>query len=900
MIHSTYFWWTWAALPLLVATKAAVAVPASPEEHKLEQPDGSMILARQWGDEWLHGWETVSGYAIVFDTVSKTWFYAAHGDSGQLVASSTAAKAEASSHVFQKGNAFRPLYQSGREISRHLRPSGITKSSAMQKALPVSAGQPNQQLQAVRTTGIGKLPVLMINFSDTTTTYSAPDFDVLLFSGTDGYTLKDYYEEVSYKQFTLTGTISGWYTATKSHDYYGHNDSSGNDSFPGRLVEEAVTAADPSTDFSAYHTDGDCYVDVVAVIHQGNGEETRGSDSDIWSHRWSLNAARNWGAGGSGEYTTDDPCNIGGFIKVNDYILQPEKLHGGQHTIGVFAHEYGHSFGLPDLYDTDNSSNGVGRWALMAGGSWNKFSRPGDRPAHMSAWSKYFLGWVTPTIITGSLSAETVDAASMTADVYQAGSGSPAAESGEYFLIENRHKSGFDIGLRGSGLAIWHIDEARASSSNKDNANECSPPADCAINHYRVSLVQADNRWDLENKTNKGDVGDLYSGSAAGFSDSSSPSSVLYNGISSHFSATNISASATTMSADFSVVASINGVLSFGASKFAFDESAGSVSIPVTRTGGDSGSVSAHCQTTSISALADNDYSRSNINLTWAEGETNNKNCVVTILEDAIVEGLQHFQVTLSAPTGGAVLGAPSTAVIDIVDNETCSGNTVDLTGASFETGTEIECLATSSILAANGNTAAGSQVGFYSPVVSLGPDFSVNGRFSVGTYSVFDGANSTALALSENASDGPFLPYPSTIAVSGMSGTVSKVTVTLSNLEHTWPADMEILLLGPQGQSVLLLADIGRGKDIANIELVFDDEAGTAVPSPIVSGTYLPTSNGATSFTTPVPVGPYGSTMSALQGSDPNGDWKLYMFDDVADDTGSLNGGWSIHIETH
>ena len=81
---------------------------------------------------------------------------------------------------------------------------------------------------------------------------------------------------------------------------------------------------------------------------------------------------------------------------------------GRRETIGVFAHEYGHALGLPDLYDTDYSSNGIGDWSLMAGGSHNYIVRGGDSPAHLDAWCKYSLRWVTPTQVSGTLPNESI------------------------------------------------------------------------------------------------------------------------------------------------------------------------------------------------------------------------------------------------------------------------------------------------------------------------------------------------------------------------------------------------------------------------------------------------------------------------------------------------------------
>ena len=196
----------------------------------------------------------------------------------------------------------------------------------------------------------------------------------------------------------------------------------------------------------------------------------------------------------------------------------------------------------------------IGNWDLMAGGAWNKVTKLGDTPAHLSAWSKYALGWVVPHMVTSELSNETIEQVATQADIYQFLTGS-SSTGGEYFLVENRNRTGFDAGLPTSGLAIWHIDESKASLDNTDNANECASPdnpaGNCTSRHYRVALIQADNRWDLEKGNNRGDRGDLYSGSAGytTFNDDSSPSSKLYSGSSSKVCVTGISNSGSVMTA---------------------------------------------------------------------------------------------------------------------------------------------------------------------------------------------------------------------------------------------------------------------------------------------------------------------------------------------------------------
>jgi M6 family metalloprotease-like protein len=530
-------------LSFLLFAGKALAVPAAPNLHTLSQPDGVQFKARQWGDEWNHGWETMDGYSIARDASSKSWRFATIQAEGELIATD----------VLVASNKQPP---SG--IQKHLRPAGLALSRINQRKASSLSGKltrgASQEIHnVVSPTGAANIPVILVNFSDRATRYTVDDFDTLLF-GVGNRSMKAYYEEVSYGAFSVSAGpagVQGWHALTKGHDYYGSNDASGDDQWPGDLVYESVALTDGTVDFSVYDKDGDCYVDVVNIVHQGSGEEAGGPSTDIWSHRWSISGAQYHGRSNYGAYTTNDACPAGGFIKIDDYVIQPETYRGQLHTVGVFVHEYGHALGLPDLYDTDYSSNGVGRWGVMAGGSWaSTEGLGGDTPVHFSAWSKYELGWVVPTLVTSTLVSEQIDQSATTSDVYKFLSGT------EYFLVENRQQAGFDAGLVGSGLAIWHVDTAK--TNNKD---ECYPPSDCSYSHYKVALVQADNLWELEKNLNKGDGGDLYPGSSANheFSSTSSPNSDLYNGNVSSVNITDISASAATMSATLSAAVEAQG-----------------------------------------------------------------------------------------------------------------------------------------------------------------------------------------------------------------------------------------------------------------------------------------------------------------------------------------------------
>ena len=148
----------------------------------------------------------------------------------------------------------------------------------------------------------------------------------------------------------------------------------------------------------------------------------------------------------------------------------------------------------------------------------------------------------------------------------------------------------------------------------------------------------------------------------------------------------------------------------------------------------------------------------------------------------------------------------------------------------------------------------------------------------------------------------GAATPYPSTIAVSGLSGVISKATVTLNNLTHAFPNDVEILLVSPTGAKTILMSGAGGGYSIRNATLTFDDAAVSSLPASaqIVTGTFKPTENSLiAAFPGPAPAGPYVASMASFNGTVPNGTWALYVFDNSPGDAGSIVGGWTLNLTT-
>jgi subtilisin-like proprotein convertase family protein len=141
--------------------------------------------------------------------------------------------------------------------------------------------------------------------------------------------------------------------------------------------------------------------------------------------------------------------------------------------------------------------------------------------------------------------------------------------------------------------------------------------------------------------------------------------------------------------------------------------------------------------------------------------------------------------------------------------------------------------------------------------------------------------------------------PYGSTITVAGLSGPITKLTVTLTNITHSHPDDLDVLLVGPGGQAVILMSDVGAGPNLSSATLAFDDAAASPLPdeSAITAGTWRPTNVGVDEvFPAPAPAQPYGTNLSAFNGTIPAGVWSLYVFDDASSSGGSM-GGWHLKI---
>jgi immune inhibitor A len=393
--------------------------------------------------------------------------------------------------------------------------------------------------------GSFKALAILVSFSDKPAQVSAAFFDTLLFVQRSG-SMRNYYNAVSYNTLDII-TVNlpsslDWSSAPQPYAYY-VNGNYGMGSYPKnsqKLVEDLVALVNPYVDFSQYDNDGDGFVDALFIIHAGAGAEFTGATTDIWSHAW----------------VTQNVPQVDG-VSVLHYSIEPEYWQtAGDMTIGVYAHELGHAaFGLPDLYDRDYSSNGLGRWSLMAGGSWNGPAPGGAFPALPDAWSHAQMGFISPTIVSASVTERPCEAVETTPRAFALWSGGSVGS--EYFLVENRQRTGYDSYLPGSGLLIYHVDES-VGTQNDDEWY----PGQTANGHYLVALEQADGNYQLERNANNGDAGDPYPGGTDNhaFSAATGPGSMDYAFQASRVSIRNISTSGSTMTADFAVDATDAGL----------------------------------------------------------------------------------------------------------------------------------------------------------------------------------------------------------------------------------------------------------------------------------------------------------------------------------------------------
>ena len=463
------------------------------------------------GDEFFSWHETAAGYAIVKDPTDKFWKFARPASKraefqalpGARVGTSDPASLRLKKHAMPDAKALRTFLEERHRTVRGVATARATPSATPEDppttpgVIPPPLGIPVSGTKTIKNI------VILACFSDHWNTAAGT---VLATRGrvataeyanlfnqvnhtTDGAvgSVRDYYAEVSYGKLTVASVITPWVKLPQTEAYYDENSAV--------MVTDAINAAATAGfEFSQGDSDGDGWVDGLTLIHSGYGEELSGNPTTcIWSHQGSMSTLVTKNAVKMLRYHTEPALR--GWTTDAPAITR----------IGVICHEMGHYFGLPDLYDYSETTDGLGDWCLMANGSWNGTS--GSRPAHFSAWPKCFLGFVNPEQIhsqSGISLARVED--NPVVKLLRNG-----MSNNEYYLIENRSNFGFDNDSAiFPGILIYHID----GKSTDNDLGTWSHPA--------VKIEEADGNNSLGAKTASSQAGDVWtstSGLAGGFRD---------------------------------------------------------------------------------------------------------------------------------------------------------------------------------------------------------------------------------------------------------------------------------------------------------------------------------------------------------------------------------------------
>ena len=404
-------------LSFLIAT-TTWAVPARKTGVTIIQPDGSNITVYQHGDEHFH-WQTNEKGEWI--ELSENGFYRL-----TEALSNEQIEAKRAQSVRRVQHAAYPL---------NVAPRGL---------------------------------VILVNFADVAFETEKAEMDSMLigedYTRNYSYTYRgrtynvnskgsarQYFYDSSHGQYNPQFDVVGPVTVSEHMDYYGKNNSYGNDSHPEHMINEACKLADSECgiDFTQYDNDEDGYVDFVFVIYAGYGEADGGASNTIWPHAWNLYSA------------AGIKCQVDGKT-VDLYACGNElDFFSKKHTgIGTFCHEFSHVLGLPDLYVTNTATHAtLNEWDIMDYGPYNN---DGNTPPSFSAYERFFMGWLQPRLIVdpenvvlNELQTSNEALLISTTDQHNLIGNDPNPTT--FYMIENRQQEGWDEHLPGHGMMLTKV-----------------------------------------------------------------------------------------------------------------------------------------------------------------------------------------------------------------------------------------------------------------------------------------------------------------------------------------------------------------------------------------------------------------------------------------------------------
>ena len=463
-----------AYISCFLLTLSAAASPARRGPLVLTQPDGTAFTALLQGDEFARIKTTIDGRAIIQDE-NGWWNYAVYDGNGNKSSTGCKVGKETPQSVLSSSSKI---------------PLGTIYANAAFKR--TSSAPIESPVTRAESFGLRKGLVILAQFKDIQFLHSKEDFKELLMS--DGYSgngatgsAKEYFETQFKGSASFHFEVSEIVTLPAKREYYGANDSKGNDAKPADMVADAcMMAAQTGINFADYDFNNDGKVDNVFVFFAGEDEAEGADENSIWSHSWHLFSGAGISLYIDGKMIDRYACSSE-MTRIHD-VMTGKLLETRLSGIGTFCHEYSHTLGLPDLYDTDYDNQGGwaaalwGKTALMDSGNQNNH---GNTPPNFNAIEKEIIGICEPTLI------EKDGKYTLSRDVvYRI----DTDRKDEYYLLEYRSEEDdkWDEYIGGSGMLVYHIDKTASMIDRWFGRNTVNINA----SHQCADLIEADGRLD--------------------------------------------------------------------------------------------------------------------------------------------------------------------------------------------------------------------------------------------------------------------------------------------------------------------------------------------------------------------------------------------------------------------
>lgn len=504
-------------LLLLLAAVAASAAPARRVSTKVMQSDGTELTVVLTGDEAMHFYTTLDGKPLIKE-INGDFSYATYSNEGKFVSTRCLAHDKGSRTIVEKAIIEAIDYEG----------MGIMiddAANARAAKFRTAARKAGSQIAPV---GDVNIAVVLVQFQDVKFTYTKEDISNLL--NTEGYKLdnpfaesvgsaRDYFLAQSDGKFRPNFLVTDIVTLDYDMEYYGGNNSDGDDKKASYAVREGIKKADATFDFSVCDNNGDGEVEFVYCIYAGYSESYGASENTIWPHQWTLSAQ-------AGSITADR-------VKCDTYACSGELVYSEKYEpeigkvlagIGLICHEFSHCLGLHDIYDTTYKSGNwcMDYWDVMDQGN---YAAEGYVPVGYSAYQRDFCGWRKLEVIDekGDYSMLPLTQGGVAYKVVN------DANPDEYYILENRKQESWDTYLFNSGMLVVHVDYQKSAWDNNT--------INTIKGHPRYTIIPADNDLALYGEVSASEFvaslkGDVWPGTSGNteLTNTSIPAAKVYKG----------------------------------------------------------------------------------------------------------------------------------------------------------------------------------------------------------------------------------------------------------------------------------------------------------------------------------------------------------------------------------